>query len=102
MDIGEKDNIHPADKRTGSERLALLALVKTYGKTGFAYSGPVLKDMTVEGPIVKLTFNNAVNGLTSFGKELSCFEVARGKQEICPGKGIHYSYRDNSYVSICT
>jgi sialate O-acetylesterase len=32
--------------------------------------------MTIEGPVVKITFNNAENGLTSFGKELSCFEVA--------------------------
>ena len=59
MDLGEKDNIHPADKKTGSERLALLALAKTYGKSGFAFSGPVFKEMTVEGPVVKLTFNHA-------------------------------------------
>jgi sialate O-acetylesterase len=76
MDIGEKDNIHPADKKAGSDRLAFLALANTYGKTGFAGSGPILKEMTVAGSVVKLTFNNAVNGLTSYGKELSCFEVA--------------------------
>jgi sialate O-acetylesterase len=86
MDLGEKDNIHPADKKTGSERLALLALTKTYGKSGFASSGPVLKKMTVEGPVVKLTFNNAENGLTSFGKELTCFEVAAANKEFLPAK----------------
>ena len=84
MDLGEKDNIHPADKKTGSERLALLALTKTYGKTGFTSSGPVLKEMKVEGPVVKLTFNFAENGLTSFGEELSCFEVAGANKRFFP------------------
>lgn len=86
MDIGEKDNIHPVDKRTGSDRLALLALTKTYGKSGFAYSGPVFKDMTIEGQVVKMTFNNAENGLTSFGKELSCFEVAGSNKRFFPAQ----------------
>jgi len=86
MDIGEKTCIHPADKATGSKRLALLALANTYGKTGFASSGPVLKEMTVAGSLVKLTFNNAVNGLTSFGKELSCFEVAGADKNFRPAK----------------
>ena len=86
MDLAEKDNIHPADKKTGGERLALLALAKTYGKTGFAFSGHVLKDMTVEGPVVKLTFDYAPNGLTSYGKELSCFEVAGANKWFLPAK----------------
>ena len=99
MDLGEKDNIHPADKKTGSERLALLALTKTYGKSGFASSGPVFKEMTVEGPVVKLTFNNAENGLTSFGKELSCFEVAGANKRFFPAKAFITDDRDNTDVS---
>jgi len=84
MDTGEKDNIHPADKKTAGDRLAYLALVKTYGKTGFACEGPVLKEMTIEGNQVRLAFDNAVNGLTSFGKELSCFEVAGSNRRFYP------------------
>ena len=86
MDLGEQYVIHPADKKTGSERLAYIALANTYGKSGFASSGPVLKEMTVEGPVVKLTFNNAVNGLNSFGKELSCFEVAGANKRFFPAE----------------
>jgi sialate O-acetylesterase len=86
MDIGEKDIIHPASKKTGSDRLAFLALANIYGKSGFASSGPELKEMTVSGSVVKLTFNNAVNGLTSFGKELSCFEVAGSNKRFFPAK----------------
>lgn len=76
MDTGEKDCIHPANKKAAGDRLAFLALAKTYGKKGFACETPVLKEMKVEVNQVMLTFDNAPNGLTSFGKGLSCFEVA--------------------------
>ncbi|HBH84653.1 MAG: 9-O-acetylesterase [Bacteroidetes bacterium GWE2_41_25] len=84
MDISEEYCIHPADKKAGGDRLAYQALVKTYGKKGFAAEGPVLKEMLIEGQIVKLSFDNAVNGLTSFGKELSCFEVAGANKRFYP------------------
>jgi sialate O-acetylesterase len=86
MDIGERDNIHPANKKAGSDRLALLALSKTYGMSGFAFSGPVLNEMKIEGPVVKLSFTNAENGLTSYSKELSCFEMAGENKKFYPAK----------------
>jgi sialate O-acetylesterase len=86
MDIGEKDCIHPAAKETGSKRLALLALAQTYGMKGINCLSPVLKEMKVTEAIVKLTFNNAPNGLTSFGKELSCFELAGENKRFYPAK----------------
>ncbi|MCE5345159.1 MAG: sialate O-acetylesterase [Bacteroidales bacterium] len=86
MDIGEKNCIHPADKKAGSYRLAYLALANTYGKTGFASAGPVLKEMKISGQLVKLTFNNADNGLTSYGKELSCFEIAGANKRFYPAE----------------
>lgn len=84
MDTGEKDNIHPANKKAAGDRLAYLALAKTYGIKGFACEGPALKEMTVEGSMVKLTFDNAPNGLTSFGKELSNFEIAGTNKRFYP------------------
>jgi sialate O-acetylesterase len=86
IDCGEKDNVHPADKATPGKRLAYLALAKTYGKKGFACEGPVLREMKVEGNQVKLTFDNAINGLTSFGKELTCFEVAGPNKRFYPAQ----------------
>jgi sialate O-acetylesterase len=86
MDTGEKDNIHPANKKAAGDRLAYLALAKTYGKKGFASEGPLLKEMKIEGNQVKLTFTNAASGLTSFGKELSCFEVAGANKRFYPAK----------------
>jgi sialate O-acetylesterase len=86
MDTGEKDIIHPANKKAAGDRLAYQALVKTYGKKGYAADGPVFKEMKVEGSIVRLTFDNAVNGLISLGKELSCFEVAAANKRFYPAK----------------
>jgi len=84
MDVGEKDCIHPANKKAAGDRLAYLALNGTYGKKGFGSSGPVLKEMTVTGSMVKLTFNNAPVGITSFGKPLQCFEVAGANKRFYP------------------
>ncbi len=86
MDIGEKDCIHPAHKETGSNRLALLALEQTYGIKGINSQSPVLKEMKVLEGVVKLTFEYAPNGLTSYGKELSCFEVAGANKRFSPAK----------------
>jgi sialate O-acetylesterase len=86
MDTGEKDCIHPANKKAAGDRLAYLALNKTYEKKGFASEGPLLKEMKIEGNQIKLSFNNAKNGLTSFGKELSCFEVAGANKRFYAAK----------------
>jgi sialate O-acetylesterase len=84
MDVGEKNNIHPADKKAAGQRLAYLALANTYGKKGIEYSGPVMKEMTVDGSLVKLTFDHANNGLTTFGKSLENFEVAGENKQYFP------------------
>ena len=86
METGEKDNIHPANKKAAGDRLAYQALVKTYGKKGIACDGPVLKEMKIEGNEVKLIFDNAGNGIMSLGKELYCFEVAGANKRFYPAK----------------
>lgn len=88
MDLGEKYCIHPSDKETGSKRLALLALSKTYGIKGIACQSPVLKEMKISKEVVKLTFENAPNGLTTFGKELVGFEIADSDKQFFPAKAI--------------
>lgn len=84
MDTGEKDCIHPANKKAAGDRLAYQALVKTYGKKGFAAEGPVFKEMKIEGNMAKLTFDNAQNGLTSYGKQLNSFEIAGANKRFQP------------------
>lgn len=76
-DIGNLKDIHPTNKQDVGHRLALWALAKTYGKTGFVYSGPLYKSMTVEGDKIRLHFNHAGSGLASRdNKPLTWFEIA--------------------------
>jgi len=84
MDTGEKDIIHPSDKKAAGDRLAYQALAKTYGIKGIACDGPVLKEMKIEGNEVMLTFDNAPNGIMSLGKQLFCFEVAGSNKRFYP------------------
>lgn len=84
MDIGEEKYIHPANKQAGGERFAYLALAKAYDIKGIAYSGPVLKEMKIEGPTVKLSFDHAFNGLTTFGKKLTNFKIAGKDKRFYP------------------
>lgn len=76
MDIGEEKSIHPMDKETGGKRLAYLALAKTYGFSGFGYQSPSYDSMQIKDNTITLFFKNAPNGLTSYGKPLSGFELA--------------------------
>ena len=76
MDVGAENFIHPPDKTTISKRLAWLAMAKTYGMTGIACESPVYKSMEVEKDMVKISFDHADNGFSSFGKTLSGFEIA--------------------------
>lgn len=86
MDIGEKDCIHPANKQAGSNRLAMLALENTYGIKGVTGQSPVFREMKISEGVVKITFDHAPNGLTSYGKELSCFEVAGANKRFFPAR----------------
>ncbi|MGV8134882.1 MAG: sialate O-acetylesterase [Mangrovibacterium sp.] len=88
IDAGEEKNIHPANKEIAGERLAYLALAKTYGKKGFEYCGPEFKTMTVKGNLVTLTFSHAENGLTTFGSELNHFKTAGKDKRFYPAHAI--------------
>ncbi|MBN1415283.1 MAG: sialate O-acetylesterase [Bacteroidales bacterium] len=98
MDIGEELCIHPADKKTGSERLAYWALAKTYGIEGIGYASPLFKEMTVNDTSVVLSFYNIPNGLTSFGKEVTTFEVAGNNRVFYPARA---SLRRTTVVLTC-
>ncbi len=75
-DVGELDDIHPRDKRTVGERLALWALAKDYGQD-LLYSGPVLAAAQRDGAAAVLRFDFAGRGLAAAdGGALRCFELA--------------------------
>jgi len=88
MDIGEENCIHPSHKKITGERFAWLALSKTYGIKGIVAEGPTLKKMTTEGSIVKLTFDHAPMGLSSYGKELNNFKIAGADKKFYSAKAV--------------
>ncbi|HEU5164207.1 MAG TPA: sialate O-acetylesterase, partial [Chitinophagaceae bacterium] len=76
MDNGEELSIHPADKETVGKRFAFLALGNTYQWKGFAWQSPSFDALLLNGNIATIKFKNAPNGLTSYGKPLTQFEIA--------------------------
>ena len=84
MDIGNPNNIHPKDKKDVGYRLALWALAKTYGFKNITFSGPIYKNMKIEGDKIILSFIYA-NGLkTTDGKAPSEFEIAGSDKKFYP------------------
>jgi len=63
-DVGNPGNVHPTNKRDVGERLALWALAKNYGKKDLVYSGPLYKEIKVEGSKIRVFFDSVGSGLT--------------------------------------
>ena len=77
IDIGEAHDIHPLNKKTVGERLALAAENVAYQEKGIVYSGPVYESMKVLDNKIELSFSNIGSGLTANdGKELTRFAIA--------------------------
>lgn len=55
-DVGSSTTIHPRDKKTVAERLALLARQQVYGETTLVASGPRFEAMAINGATVTLSF----------------------------------------------
>jgi sialate O-acetylesterase len=80
-DVAEVDNIHPVDKLTVGERLAVWALNRVYHVTDAIPCGPLYKTTTIEGDAIRITFDYATGLKSADGKPLTGFEIA-GKDGI--------------------
>jgi sialate O-acetylesterase len=76
MDIGHPVFIHPTDKETVGERLALWALGATYGRKGFVYAAPLYQSMEKNGQKIYINFKNAERGISPMWTDLKGFEIA--------------------------
>lgn len=82
MDIGEPNNIHPKNKQDVGKRLALWALAKDYGFKKITYSGPLYKNMKIEGDKIRIFFEYADSGLKiPKGQSLKGFAIAGADKE---------------------
>jgi sialate O-acetylesterase len=75
LDIGEEKDIHPRNKRATGNRLALLALAKTYGMA-VASSGPIYEWMRLDGGKIRVKFSSLGGGLVAKEGALKQFAIA--------------------------
>jgi sialate O-acetylesterase len=70
-------DIHPPRKREVGERLARLALVRSYGRRGLTDSGPRFNHLNITGGKARLWFDDVGSGLkTSDDKPPTWFTIA--------------------------
>lgn len=62
IDIGEVADIHPKDKQDVGKRLAAWSLARDYGKK-IVYSGPLYKNIKIEGNKARISFDHIGGGL---------------------------------------
>lgn len=74
-DVGDPVDIHPTKKEPVGGRLALAARGIAYGEK-IEYSGPVYKNMKIDGNTIVLSFDHAKSGLEARGGELTGFAIA--------------------------
>lgn len=80
-DAGEL-NIHPKDKKTVGERLALAARAKAYGED-IVYSGPLFRSLEIKGSQAVIHFTHTGSGLIAKGDKLTGFAVSGGNGQWC-------------------
>ena len=80
----EGDQIHPAQKKAVGERLAMLALSKTY-RMNNPCEGPVFKELIIDGAAASVLFDNAANGFVNNG-DIQGFEIAGEDGVFYPAK----------------
>jgi sialate O-acetylesterase len=75
LDVGDTNNVHPADKQTVGHRLALAARALSYGED-LRHSGPLYLQATTEGTGMRVHFTGADGKLAARGGTLDGFELA--------------------------
>lgn len=86
-DVGDATNIHPARKGPVGGRLALAARALAYGEQ-VESSGPLFKQVSVEGDRVVVSFSHVGSGLTSKGGDLKGFTLAGADGNFFPARAV--------------
>lgn len=86
IDVGMYNDLHPWDKKSVGERLALWALNEVHGEDNVC-SGPIYKSMVVEDKSIRLYFDYVGSGLIAKGDRLETFEICGEDGIFYPGHG---------------
>lgn len=87
IDIGDPQNIHPANKQEVGRRLSLAARAMVYGEH-VEISGPLYRAMSIQDRSLRLYFSHAQEGLVVHGKELLGFEIAGKDGRFAPATAL--------------
>ena len=74
-DVGEWNDIHPLNKKDVAHRIFMGARKLAYGEKNIISSGPIFKEMKIDGNKIILSFTETGSGLTSDGT-LKHFAIA--------------------------
>jgi len=85
LDIGEEEDIHPANKQDVGARLARFALHHDYDQQALVPSGPLYKKHEVSSSGVRVYFDYTENGLLQKGT-LNGFEIGDAEGNFYPAK----------------
>jgi sialate O-acetylesterase len=118
LDIGDVNNIHPANKLDVGERLARIALSNNYN-FDIPFSGPEPAEKRIENGRIVLSFKHATGGLIIKDTIPEQFEIAGADGIFYPAKvevrddsiilnsekvpnpeNVRYAYRNNSIASL--
>lgn len=89
IDLGESNDLHPQDKKTLGQRLALCARRLAYGEAELVASGPTFARMAREGDALRLFFTEVGGGLTTRdGNELQGFSVCGPDGAFLPAEAV--------------
>lgn len=88
MDIGNETCIHPEKKMEVGNRLAYMALNKTYGIEGISCMSPRYHSHEVKDNKIIISFERAPLGITSFYKPLLNFEIAGDDNVYYPAQAV--------------
>ncbi len=86
-DIGDPNDIHPANKRAVGERLARWALARTYGRELEA-SGPLYRRQDIETGRIRLHFDHVGAGLVAKDGKLGEFTIAGADGKFVPAEAV--------------
>jgi sialate O-acetylesterase len=118
IDVGDRFDIHPAQKTVIGERLARLARVVAYGQPGLR-SGPEAAEAVRQGGDIVVRFRNVTGGLQRYGGAgaigfeqcagTNCTYVdarVQGDTIVLPGAGrpevtkVRYAWADAPFVNL--
>ena len=85
IDVGNPADVHPTNKQEVGHRLALAARAQTYGEH-IVYSGPIFREMAVNGAAAQLYFDHVGGGLEAKGGKLTGFWIAGGDRQFVPAE----------------